>query len=440
LPKFFSILFLAIGLFSPWARAGQPLTLEQCLQKGVEHNPSLRASRFKTDAAERDVKSARADFLPTLSSSFSANRIDSAYAKGPTETDYIDQEIHSANIKLTQILYAGSRIVNTHEKAQLVELATQAETQLVQLELAYNIETTFYKVMKAKQDVIVSSEAVERLRASVQAAEAFYRKELIPYVDVLKARVDLADADNQLSIAKNNENRQRVALFSLMNLPLDPDTDFVGEDAVIIGERPAFDLCFDAAAEHRPDLKGLEYQRQAAEKQAAVALGKYLPVVRVEAGYYDQDNDYLNLGNTGNSTYDRDQTNQYWAVGLTVSWDLFDGGRSWYESEKNDLESLRFGALLQEANNTIATGIRKALYSMGEAEQRLTSSTGALTAAQENYTAEDNRLKAGVSTMTNLLDAQSRLVRAQVNRSNATLDYQLAKSELKLMTGGKKSW
>jgi outer membrane protein TolC len=427
-------------LFSPWAHAGQPLTLEQCLQKGVEHNPSLQASRFKTDAAGRDVKSARADFLPALSSSFSANRIDSAYAKGPTETDYIDQEIHSANIKLTQILYAGSRIVNTHEKAQLVELATQAETQLVQLELAYNIETTFYKVMKAKQDVIVSSEAVERLRASVQAAEAFYRKELVPYVDVLKARVDLADADNQLSIAKNNENRQRVALFSLMNLPLDPETDFVGEDAVIIGERPPFDVCFDAAVEHRPDLKTLEYQRQAADKQAAVALGKYLPVVRVEAGYYDQDNDYLNLGNTGYSTYDRDQTNQYWAVGLTVSWDLFDGGRSWYESEKNDLESLRFGALLKEANNTIATGIRKALYSMGEAEQRLTSSTGALTAAQENYTAEDNRLKAGVSTMTNLLDAQSRLVRAQVNRSNATLDYQLAKSELKLMTGGKKSW
>lgn len=170
-----------------------------------------------------------------------------------------------------------------------------------------------------------------------------FTQELIPYVDVLKARVDLADADNQLSIAKNNENRQRVALFSLMNLPLDPDTDFVGEDAVIIGERPTYDLCFDAAAEHRQTLKAWNINGRLPKKQAAVAFRrKYLPVVRVEAGYYDQDNDYLNLGNTGNSTYDRDQTNQYWAVGLTVSWDLFDGGRSWYESEKNDLESLRF--------------------------------------------------------------------------------------------------
>lgn len=383
---------------------------------------------------------ARADFLPALTSSYSTSRIDNAYAHGPTQTDYINQDIHSASIKLTQILYAGSRIVNTHEKVQILEMATQAEMQLVQLELAYNIETTFYKVMKAKQDMIVSSEAVNRLRESVKAAEAFYRKELVPYVDVLKARVDLADADNQFSIAKNNENRQRVALFSLMNLPLDPETDFAAEEAVTIGELPSFEVCFHTAVKQRPDLKSLEYQRQAADKQASVALGKYLPVVRAEAGYYDYINDYASLGDTGYTTYDRDQTNQYWAVGISVSWDLFDGGRSWYESEKNDLESSRFGELIKDANNTIATGIRKALYSMGEAEQRLTASTGALTAAQENYTAEDNRLKAGVSTMTNLLDAQSRLVRAQVNRSNATLDYQLAKSELKLMTGGKKSW
>jgi len=440
LPLFSLIFIFVIGLSGQWVYAGQPLTLEQCLKKGVENNPSLQASRFKTEAAGKDVKAARADFLPSLTSSYSANRIDSNYAHGPTQTDFINQDIHSTNIKLTQILYAGSRLVNAHKKAQILEMANQAETHLAQLELAYNIKTTFYKVMKARQDVIVSNEAVDRLRESVKAAEAFFRKELVPYVDVLKARVDLADADNQLSIAKNSENQQRTALFALMNLPLDPETDFVEEQAVIVGERPNFESCLQIAVEQRPDLKSLDYQRQAADKQSAVALGKYLPVVRAEAGYYDQLNDYSSLGDAGYYTYDRDQTNRYWAIGVSVSWDLFDGGRAYYESESSSLESQRFGALIKEASNTIATSIRKALYSMGEAEQRMTASTGALAAAQENYTAENNRLKAGVSAMTNLLDAQSRLVRAQVNRSNATLDYQLAKSELELMTGGKKSW
>jgi len=416
------------------------MTLTQCLQTGLERNPALQASRFKTESADRDVKVTRADFLPSLTSSYSASRISNITATGPTQPDYVNQDIHSGIIKLTQILYAGSRINNTHDKAKIIEQAIQADFQLAKLELAYNIETTFYKVMKAKQDVLSAQEAVTRLTESVKAAEAFFRKELVPKVDVLKARVDLADADNQLSIAKNNENRQRVALFSLMNLPMDADTEFSDDANLVMLESPSFESCFNSALEHRPDLKSLDYQRQAADKQAAVALGKYLPTVRFDAGYYDLDNDYTELGATAFGFYDRDQTNRYWLAGVTVTWDLFDGGRSWYESEKFGLEGQRFGALIKEANNTIATGIRKALYSIAEAEQRMAGSSEALIAARENYTAEDNRLKAGVSTITALLDAQSRLVRAKSNAANATLDYRLAQSELKLMTGGQNGW
>lgn len=433
-------IFLAFTLLLPTApvHAGQTLTLAQCLQQGLEHNPTLQASRFRTDAADRDVKVARADFLPALTSSYTVSRIASITAEGPTDVDYLDQDVHAASVKLTQILYAGSRIVNAHDKAKMLELAMQADLELARLELVYNIESTFYKVMKARQDVVTATESVTRLRESVKAAESFFEQQLVPKVELLSARVDLADAESQQGVARNNENRQRVALFALMNLPMDPETVFVEDHQALVRRQPSFDDCYALALADRPDMRSLTYQREAASKQSAIALGKYLPVLRLEGGYYDQDRDYTNPGFTGVSSYDRDQANSYWQAGVTLSWDLFDGGRAWYESEKFDLEAQRLGALRQEAENTIATGIRKALYAMAEAEQRLGGSTEALAAATENYAAEQNRLKAGVSTITALLDAQSRLVRARVNQSNATLDYQLAQSELKYMTGGKK--
>ena len=123
-------------------------------------------------------------------------------------------------------------------------------------------------------------------------------------------------------------------------------------------------------------------------------------------------------------------------AGITLSWNLFDGGRAYYESKKYSLEAQKFNALAIDARNTISTGIRKALYSMSEAEQRLASSADALIAANENYNSEVKRLNAGISTMQTLLDAQGRLVRTQANKTNAMLDYQLAQSALKLMTGG----
>jgi outer membrane protein len=425
-------------LVAELAWAGQTMTLDQCLKTGLEKNPSLNASRFRVDSAGSDVKMARADFLPSLSSSYNASSIFDNQASGPTKQDYLDQNIHSFTVKMSQILYAGSRIVNTYSKTKIMEKASEADMQLVRLEVAYNIESTFFKVMKARQDTIAATEAVERLTESVKSAELFLRKELVPMVDVLKARVDLADAENQLGVAKNNENRQREALFSLMDLTMDPDTVFIDGNYAPIKEKPSFDECFKYAVEHRPDLKSLDYQFEAANKLQAIAAGKYLPTVTFDIGYYDHNSDYINKEQTLAGPYDLDQTNKYYMAGFTFSWVMFDGGKAYYEKEKYTVEARKIRALKQDAWNTISTGIRKAIYSMSEAEQRLLSSADALVAARENYTSEDKRLKAGISTIQALLEAQGRLVRAQGNKANAILDYQLAKSELKLMTGGEK--
>jgi outer membrane protein TolC len=430
------VFFLVFVLMAAPAGAQETMTLEQCLKTGLTNNPSLQASKFMVDSAGSDIKMARADLLPSISSSYSANTIFATEASGPADQDYLDQNIHAFNIKLTQILYAGSRIVNTYERAKILKQVSEAEMHLARVELAYNIETTFYKLMKAKEDIISATESVNRLEESVKSAEAFLEKELVPYVDVLKAQVDLADARDQLGQAKNNGNRQREALFALMDLPVDPSLEFVSGDYDLVREIPSFTERFQYAVDNRPDLQSLEYQFQAANKQQSIATGKYLPTASFDIGYYNRHNDYDNLRETNFGTTDLDQTNKYMMAGITLSWNMFDGGRAYYEKEKYTLEARRVRALIQDTRNMISTGIRQALYSMSEASQRLVSSADALIAAEENYTSEEKRLKAGISTIQTLLDAQGRLIRAQGNKSNAALDYQLAKSELKLMTGG----
>ncbi len=93
-------------------------------------------------------------------------------------------------------------------------------------------------------------------------------------------------------------------------------------------------------------------------------------------------------------------------------------------------------ALVREARNMLSTNIHRCLYSMLDAEQRIKSSDAAVYEANEYYASEENLLKAGLSTMPALLDAQDRLIQAQGNRNRSILDYRLAVSELKLFTGG----
>ncbi|HBT87088.1 TolC family protein [Desulfobacter sp.] len=422
-------LFLGAATGPAWA-GEQKMTLAQCLKTGMENNPSLKASRFDVDISTHGIKEARADFLPSVSSSYSMTPIRSISAKGySTDTDYVDKDIRSFSIRLTQILYAGSRITNTYQRARISEALAKTEMELAGMELAYRIETTFYKLMKAKQDVITTQESVNRLTESVKSAEAFLKRELVPWVNVLQARVDLADAQDLYKIAKNDVNRQRVELFSLMNQTMDPAIEFSGRLNPLLATEPVFDDSLKYALENRPDIKSLVYQLEIADKNAKIAVGKYLPTVKFDVGYYDRDDEYEQLAEK------RDQRNRYWSGGVTASWDLFDGGRAWYEKEKYNTQAQKISALIEDAKNAIATGIYNALYSMNEAKQRIKSCAEGLTAANEYYDVEENRLKAGLSTIPSLLDAQDRLLRAQANETRATLDYQLAVSELKFYTG-----
>lgn len=435
--NFFATLILMLTMLTSSTLAGRSMTLEQCLDTGIENNPTLNASRLEIEAANYDIKAVRADFFPSISSSFSMGNIDSISASGRTEEDYIDQDNRSFSLKLSQILFAGFRIVNTYKRYELAAQVSVANMELERLQLVNQIETTFFKLMKSRQDMINVEESVKRLEDSVNIAEAFFKRELVPRVEVLQAQVDLADAKEQLAKNRNDVTRERLNLLSLMNLQLDEDIRFVSGGYNQISNLPTYEECEKFAFENRPDIKSLINQRRLIEKDAKIESGKYMPVVTFDVGYYDQDRDYRNPEDSIFSSTDRDQRNRYYSGSVTVSWDLFDGGRAWYTSRKHLVDLKRIDALIRDAKNTISTGIKKALFSISEAEDRIKSSTGIIEAAKENYEMEQKRLKAGISSISSLLDAQARLIRAQVNEAQSYLDYQLAKSELELMRGEK---
>ena len=388
------------------------------------------------EGSTQNIKSVRADFLPSISSSYSVGTITSESSKGPTETEYIDQDARKFSVRLSQILYAGSRVFNAFAKAKAEKQMYFADKELKKLELIYNIEVTFFQLMKAKQDVGAAMDTVKRLKEGVNSAKAYFEKQLVPYVDVLLAEVDLADADQQLSMTKNSVNRKRVALFSLMNMPLDQETGFTGgSDYYSSKHEITFEECREKAVENRPDLESLKKQIIMAEKEVDIALGAYLPVIKLDLGYYDQDSDYDEPGISYTVPYDSDQRNRYWSAGVYATWDLFDGGRAWFNKNKYKAEIKKIKELIKDAQNEITTGIRKAFFSISEAEQRIESTSDAVIAAKEYYKREDKRLRVNIGTIPALLDAQARLTRAQGNYNQALLDYQLARAELKLMMG-----
>ncbi|MEX1302925.1 MAG: TolC family protein, partial [Desulfotignum sp.] len=312
-------LFLFFGLwivFCPFtAMADQTMTLDQCLSYGYENNPTLKAADFQVAATQDNRKSLRADFLPSLSTSYGFNRVVNESSTGLTEEDYLDQFARNFSIQVSQVLFAGFRIRNTHDKAKIDVDRTRANRELARLELTYNIQRTFFELMKAKEDLTLAQEAIQRLEQGVTSAQAYFDRQLISKAEVLFARVDLADAQQQASIARNEVNRKRIALFSLMNKPLDPATTFTGGLDFFNDTYPAeFDECWQLAKAGRPDIESLEKQVEMLLKDIDIAAGTYLPQIRLDLGYHDQNRDYDDPALSAAGPFERDQRNRYWSA------------------------------------------------------------------------------------------------------------------------------
>lgn len=416
--------------------AQQRMNLTDCLEHALQHNPGLKAARYGIEASEKNAIAVHGDGLPSLSASLSSSDIDSLSSRGPTDVDYLEQTSRNFTVQLSQTLYAGFRLVNAEKRARIETKKAIADKNLAALELIYNIQIQFFELMKAKGDLEVAQESVARLEEGVRAAKAYFVRELISRAEVLTARVDLADAKEKLGIARNDVNRKRISLFSFMNMEVtdsvvfDGGMDFFDEDY-------ASDLsrCWQIARENRPDLESLHNQMAMAKKDAEIALGKYAPVVEVNATYRDQEIDYNDKATSAAGEFDRDQRSRYVSAGITINWELFDGGRAFYERQKSNVLARKVEQQIQQTRLQIKEGIRKALFSITEAESRSIAAKTAVAAAQENYQVFKRQLEEGLATVPDLLDAQIRLTRAQGNQTRAIIDYMLGRAELQFMMG-----
>ncbi|MBF0302088.1 MAG: TolC family protein [Desulfamplus sp.] len=419
----------AVCLFSGSAFAGEKvLSLNDCLKIGLESNPKLKSANFMVDSAQEDINAAKADFLPSVSAGANYNNIVSVDSSGREDLDYIDQQNTNYNIGVSQVLYAGKRLVNSRDRAIERRKMFLEEKAYTQAELIYQIKFVYFQLMKAKQDVQVGVDTVKRLEADVAAARAFYEKEMAPYAQVLQAEVDLADARQELSKINNTVDRKKSELFVLMNQPFNSDTTFSGTlDYYPKGFNMTSKQCLEQAVAHRPDLKSLSHQITMTEKDMKIAEGKYHPMLRLNAGYYDQDKDY----DMSNSS---DQRNTYWSAGVNLSWSLFDGGRGWYEKRRSQIDMKRIKEQVKDIKSRLEAGIVTALMSLSEAEGRIQATAESVKASKEYYDMENKRFQAGIATIASVLDAQVRVTRADGSYNQALLDYQLARAELDFWT------
>lgn len=406
----------ALAGFAPACGArpdpAQPLDLATIADLALCRNPATAAAWAATRAAAAREAQARSLYGPRLDASVQpGGTLSRRWGGGfPAASD-------SAG-SVTAALSLGWLLTDFGGRAAQLDLAAQAReqalaafadrAQAVVLEAAL----AYFDALAAAEALVAADANVAFAQTSLKAAEARERAGVGIRSDRLQADAALADAELRLARARGTAATQRGRLASALDLPPEtvltlaaPDADRSGR-FTRLGAAPRADLAETARAlvaeaeRVRPDLR---LARATADSAAAgVRLAEAARRPTVSLGVSPS----VSAGTQGPDT-------AVATAGLTLSVPLFDsGGRTAaLEAARRDAERAR--ADVEASRLQAAQDVWARLQAVEVAEASLATAARLLASAEEAANLARGRYRAGLSGITELLNAQATLASAR---------------------------
>ena len=411
-----------------YSGASSAETLDEAWQAALTSHQQIAAAAAERDAADYDLEQAKAARLPQLGLSTAYTRLDQApgFDIGGLTTPPIfsNDDFVTAGAELRLPLYSGGGIragISAAESgAEAADRNLVAVTQAIKLGVAQQ----YVAVLRAERALDVAESNVATLAAHTEDTKKRLEFGAVPRNDFLAASVSLADAQQRRLQAVNGLDYARAAYNRVLGRPLtakvvlDPSLDI---EKLLPAGKNLEDL-IAMAAERRPELAALELQAQALHDQSDAARAQARPQLALTGGYMMLENEFL--------TDDR-----FWMAGLSLQWNVFDGGRSRKRAASLDSRAAAVSHRRADLDSMIALEVRRAWNDRVEAQNRLQVAESAVTQATENLRVVSNRYKAGASTNTEVLDAESLREQSLGNRDNAHFSLALAKLRLARAVG-----
>lgn len=243
----------------------ETLTLDQCIVLALEVNPLVQSSQKLYQASLARIHQAKAFAQPNVD--FDSDLQPKLFNfKGSAESYLgISQTID----------FPGKR--STRGKIATQEsLEVQADMELLRLDIAYQVKQAFYNLLLAEQIQKYAEQDLELSRDFLQKAEIKQEAGDVAKVEVLRARVETAKAENSVRAAVNEVRLGKARLNFLLARrnyePLEIAGDFPKRRL-----RMSLEELIQTALSFRPEIRRLGFSLEKEELRKTLGQLSYLP-------------------------------------------------------------------------------------------------------------------------------------------------------------------
>jgi outer membrane protein TolC len=403
----------------------QSVTLSQALDIAFRNNRQVQAARLTVDRSQTGVAQAQAaqavrvGLTSSLQNQGSPLILGNQPQFGTPSSSTDAQGALQANYTLSSAGRNQSNVRAAEEQVQFDRLDLVRIEQLVRGQVI----TAYYDLQAADSSVIINQAAVRDATRSLSDAQLQERAGVGTRFDILRAQVQLATANQDLTNAQGQQQTARKRIAQL--LVVDQTTEFTAADPVRESGTWQYSLedSVILAYKNRPEVKQQLSLRRISEQQQIIAAAGDSAQVDLFGRY--------GLGKSLSATT---SVQDNYSVGVQLSWNFLDGGAARSGVNRERVSQQIFENQFTTTRNQIRFEVEQAYSSLGANQKNIATSTQALRQAEESLKLARLRFQAGVGTQTDVIQAQTELARARGNRITAIINYNRSLSNLRTAT------
>ena len=380
------------------------LSLDDAIQRGLQTNLGVILSGTQTAAALGARLSQLQSLLPTVDfkAQESLMQVDlpaqGLRIKGfPTIIGPFGFTDIRASLSWTLVDVASMRnyLAARHNFAA-AQLSAQDARELVVLTVG-----NAYLLALADETRVSSVEAqVATAKVSLDQAKANHEAGTAPLLDELRARVDSQSLEQQLIVARNALEKDKLALARTIGLPLAQSFTLTDKAPYAAFDKVDVEAAIREAHANRKDLAALVEQTKAAEQQRKAATAERLPTFKVDGDYGDIGVNVRHSHGTGDATG-------------TISAPLFKEYALRGEAESAQAQLDTAHAQLSDKNAQVDADVRDALLDIASAQKLVEVAHSSVELANEALSEAQQRYANGVSDNLGVSQAQQSVAQAE---------------------------
>ena len=405
------------------AAADEP-AIEDVSKLTVQNLAELQAAREHSTAAEEQSKSARGHLLPSVHVSDEYQYWNSPFVIqfGPQGFTARNQNTNTFAVSGRQPLLGLLRGTQDYKARSTGAEAAVAGVKVSESDARTDVELEYLRLFQAKARSDIAEASANELAQEVTQTAARVKAGTLTNADLLRIQVAEANARQEVIVADAEATVSRgIILSAIGRSPEDTTTRFAPPTALLAqADVPA--VRPEDAVGRRPEMRQAQLRAESADHDERARLYALLPEVDLEAAYIRTDGQVFAPANSA-------------FVGVKADWSIWEWGAKSSAHGAAEAESRVALRDVEATRRRVLREVAARRATLGSAASAVTLARQNIASAEEAYRVTAVQVRAGTSTTTDLLNAESALTEARLKLENARYAHAAARILLERALG-----